>query len=416
MRIGLDPEVALVNKNTGAAMSAHKFINEKETYTFRYDNGGGGMPGSEAERDGAAVEVRSIVASACRDNIIPYVAEALRQQSLKLEDTFPDFELSSAPVYVLDKGELKGAPKDVSEFGCRPDMDAYALQVKDPQCPKGDLRRYTGGHIHYSTMGAKQDIEQQAALAILFDYFVAMPMVAILGEKFADGEAERRQFYGQPGSFRYDDGLDKIEFRTLSGRVLLHPTLMYWVLGAMKSMRSATKTGYVNGRAMTDYVSFLKENIIPSIAPDQVHEIVSNHDVESAIRLSLEVFKLMPTYRKDKNALSNPMSGGGAGTTNPYFFEQSFKVFVEAHEADVFWDDNMQFNWGLYENYEPKHHAYWGIQQAMVGLCDDDIFPMNKVLGKVWPKDIIQSKPIYTHPLNGGAKKYVTPGAAGWLA
>lgn len=409
-RIGLDPEVAIVNKKTGLAASAHRFIKEKEVYTFYTDGDTAktyGMKGSEVERDGAAIEVRSIVPSACRDNIIPYVAEALRQTHLKLKKwNKGQYVLSSAPVYELDATSLRNPPEDVLEFGCRPDFYAYSLEVKDPVLPEGDTLRYTGGHIHASSMGAAKNMEEQAALAILFDYFVAMPFVGILGERFAAGEAERRQFYGQPGSFRYDNKLDKIEFRTLSGRLLLHPTLMYWVLGAMKM--------FVAGVPAGGYKSFLKK-ISTQIKPADIHEVIMNHDVAGAEELGRRVFKLLPTYREDKNSLANPMSGGGAGTKNPYFYEKAFEVFVTGNHQGIGWDDDMVINWGLYDNYEPKHHAYWGIQQAMVGLCDDTIFPYNAVLPEVWDTSVLNETPIYTHPLNGGAKQYVTPGAVGWL-
>src|SRR5690606_31148794 len=152
-----------------------------------------------------------------------YMAEAMRGTSLALEQWNDNrFRLSSAPVYELDKTSLKSAPADVSEFGCNPDLDAYTLQPKSPELALGDMRRYTGGHIHASSFsGYRNDVEKQAALAIIYDYTVALPMVGILGERHRAGEAERRQFYGQPGSFRWDHGKMKIEFRTLSGRLML---------------------------------------------------------------------------------------------------------------------------------------------------------------------------------------------------
>ena len=434
MRIGLDPEIAIVSKKTGLARSAHLFINEKKVFNFHYDDGSGNMPGSEVERDGAAIEIRSIVPSVCRDNIIPYVAEALRQTQLDLDKWGKKaYALSTTPLYELDDESLKDPPEDVVEFGCRPDLSAYSLDVKDPACPEGDKRRFTGGHIHYSTMKAKNNVQQQAAIAILYDYFIVVPMVAILGEKFALGETERRQFYGQPGSFRYDDSLDKIEFRTLSGRLMLHPTLLYWVLGAMKSLYSNVRAEivnqslerdyvYSNVRAEIvnqslerDYVSFLKDYIIASYSPDLIHKVIIEHDWEQAEDITLNIFKLLPSYQVREQDLANPLSGGGGGTMNPYFYEQAARVFIEGNKVGLMWDDDLVKNWGLYKDYEPKHHSYWGVQQAMVGLCDSDIFPFNEILPKIWPTELLQKTPLYTHPLNGGDKRYVTAGAAHWL-
>jgi hypothetical protein len=249
------------------------------------------------------------------------------------------------------------------------------------------------------------DVHKQAAWAILFDYFVAAPFVGILGEKFAEGEAERRTMYAQPGSFRFDDDLDKIEFRTLSGRVLLHPTLLYWAVGAMKMMFKEVK----------EPVEFLK-SIMGTISSEMVYDTVSNHDVETAIKVTNEVYKLLPGYKEDPTVLRNPLGGGGGGTYSPFFFQEAARVFLAGNEAGLTFRDDMRYNWGFYEDYEPKHHAYWGIQTALIRSLDDDIFPMNGVLDKIVPTEYLQKKPIYTHPLNGGAKKYVTKSAASWLS
>ena len=336
-RIGLDPEVAIVSRKTGKGRSAHKFMKEKHIYKFYRDNDQdkrSGRAGSEVERDGAAIEVRSIVASACRDNIIPYVAEALRQTSLDLTKYGRNhFKLSTTPMFVLDDQSLKDAPEDVSTFGCQPDINAYDLQIKSPECEISDRRRYTGGHIHASTMSGKGNIEVQAAWAILYDYFIAMPFVSILGNTHAEGEADRRQFYGQPGSFRYADQIQKIEFRTLSGRMLLHPTILGWVMGMMKAM--------VKG--IDDPRVFLKS--VQSKMPTQlVYDAIMTHDVAASRALSASVFKLHPNYKKDEGALANPMGGGGYGTTNPYFFEQSHNVFATAEESGLMWPDDIHDN------------------------------------------------------------------------
>ena len=409
-RLGLDPEVAIVSKKSGRGRSAHLFIDKKRKFRFDYDDGSKGEWGSEVERDGAAIEIRSTISSACRDNIIPYFAEAMRQTSLDLEKwNGGRFKLATSPLFKLDAPSLKNPPEDVLEFGCRPDVDAYILEVKDPSIPEGDRRRYTGGHIHASRAGAAKNIEEQASLAILFDYFIALPMVAILGDKFEKGEAERRQFYGQPGSFRYDDRLDKIEFRTLSGRLQLHPILMGWILGAVKSMISGMQ------RENGPYKEFLK-SISSSVAPELVYDIIMNHDYKAAEVISQSIWQLLPTYRVESKALYNKLGGGGGSTSNPYFFERALQVFIEGRKEGLLWDDDLIHNWGLYKDYEPHHHSYWGVHSAMARNCDDDIFPMNKLLPKMWEVNALQKVPIFTHPLNGGDKEYVHPHAAHWLS
>jgi len=405
--MGLDPEVAIVSKKTGKGRSAHMFIGDVINQ-FSFENEYDSLLGSEIGRDGAVLEVRSLVDSACRDNIIPYVAEALRKTALDLEKWRKGhFKLSSAAKIELDSQSLADPPPDVVEFGCAPDMDAYALGVKQPSCAVGDKRRWTGGHIHVSRAAAKGNVEQQAALAILFDYAVALPMVAILGDKFAEGEAERRELYGQPGSFRYDDELDKIEFRTLSGRVLLSPVLLAWAMGMIKSVMSNMQSD--------DYKGFLQKNLLGVLDPSTVYDVVIKHDVAGARELAPKIFTLLPGYQENESDLFNKMSDGGGGTINPYFYGKAFDVLSAGEQEGLSWDDDLTHNWGFYEDYEPVHHSYWGVQVAMAGLCDSDIFPMRDLLPKFFPANAINEKPLYTHPLNGGAKQWVTPGAASWL-
>ncbi len=408
-RVGLDPELAIVSRKTGMGRSAHLFMPKKKQFKFAASgpNKNGSMLGSEVERDGPAIEIRSLVATACRDNLIPYMAEAMRQTALDLRKYRRNaFELSSTPKFILDATSFKNAPEDVSEFGCQPDFDAYSLSVKAPVCLTNDKRRWTGGHIHVSSMTGN-DIKEQAALAIMFDYFVALPMVAILGDKFAEGEAERREFYGQPGSFRFDPQLHKIEFRTLSGRLLLHPLVLGWCIGMTKS--------FINGAGQNGYQNFVKDKLLPVADLETVYNIIMKHDVGAANDLAPQMFKTLKSYKVNESSLANNMSGGGMGTNNPYFYEKALEVLLLGNDKGHTFSDSLIESWGLYEDYVPVHHKYWGIQSAMVGALDDMIFPQNKVLADVWPKNLIGKTPIYTHPENGGAKEWIMKGAGGWL-
>lgn len=431
-QLGLDPELAVISRKTGLARSAHLFLGDtKEQFTFRiepedvdadpyddedYDDEE--VIGSEVERDGAVVEVRSLAPTACRDNLIPYMAEAMRQTALKLNDwNGGRFKLSSAPAVKLDSVSLVDAPENVTEFGCNPDMDAYALSPKSPVLPKGDRWRYTGGHLHASTVPGARDVKVQSALAILYDYFIGLPMVGILGEQYRDGEVERRKFYGQPGSFRFDDAKHKIEYRTLSGRVMLHPTILAWAMGMLKVISAAygEHSRWSSRDDSEQRLVALAKTMAQTVPPATIHEAIMLHDVETARRLTDALFPLLPNYTANDRDLENRMGGGGFGTTNPYFYHKAAQVFFAGNDEGLMWPDDLVENWGLYEHYKPRHHSYWGIQVAMVGLCDDDIFPFNAVLPRVMPENVLQRSPIYTHPRNGGAMEWVTRGAAAWL-
>src|SRR5690606_21551694 len=127
--------------------------------------------------------------------------------------------------------------------------------------------------------------------AIIYDYTVALPMVGILGERHRAGEAERRQFYGQPGSFRWDHGKMKIEFRTLSGRLMLHPTILYWAMGVVRTLGNTL--GYGGGEPK----DFLKNHLVNVLSPDVVYNAIMNHDVDVALEYTPQIFAAFPNYK-----------------------------------------------------------------------------------------------------------------------
>jgi hypothetical protein len=181
---------------------------------------------------------------------------------------------------------------------------------------------------------------------------------------------------------------------------------MGWVLGTIKSFMSSVSQG--------GYLPLVKK-IIATFPPEKIHEIITNHDFESAEIISSDIYRELETYHPDTGALVNQLSSEGYVSTNPYFFEQALQVFIEGRKEGLLWDDDLVFNWGLYDDYEPHHHSYWGVHSAMVGECDDNIFPMNKLLPKMWDDNAIVARPIFRHPINGGRKQYIMSEAAGWL-
>lgn len=425
--LGLDPEYSAVNPNTGLARSAHKIIGNRklEMYEISGDHpkflgfrDTGAMHGAQVERDGAAFEVRSLVVSSCRDNIIPYVAEAMRMSQFEVEQNAPEYRLSSAPVFTLE--DVNGAPEDVTTFGCNPDFNAYTLQIQNPLADPDDLRRFTGGHIHVSYWPwAKNNKELQATLAILLDAFIGLPLVAMLGKPYAEGEAERREFYGRAGSFRYDDKLGKIEYRVPSGRILLTPFYLGWALGNIRVIDRAYGNRPIGG--FSDGGSFAREpkHILNDLNSQfdlgEIRRIIDEHDVLAAEAMYPALFESLPNWVEQPDTLSNSNHGGGTAAYHPYAFKKMVDVFVEANHLDMTFRDDMQFNWGLYPNeYRPTHHKYWGIHTAMTGGIDDLIFPMREIAMNHVPEDYHETVPVFTHPTVGGKAKFI--GSPAWLS
>lgn len=421
-RLGIDPEFALIHSSSGKGRSAHLFMGvgadgvgaENKIVTYEKT-----QIGAEMDRDGTNLEVRSLAPTACRDNLVPYVAEAMRQTQLKLEEwNGGKYYMSTRATYELDLVSFKNnPPQDVVEWGCRPDVDAYTLTPKQPD-PPNSRQRFTGGHLHLSNIKTEiNNIRAQAAVAVVHDYFIGLPLVAILGEEFASGEAERRKYYGQAGSFRFniiepkekwDSPVCKLEYRVLSGRIMLSPILLTWAMGIQRCFLSHLY-------AVADYESLLFDVLQKKVKPSTVAKVINEHDVAGARELYKTIFPLFPNYGTDGNALKNTLAGGGGSTRDVFFYEKMVDLFVAANDEGLVWKDDIKHNWGLYENYRPTHHAYWAIGVASVGLTDDTIFPQRPILERIMPAEVLAKKPVYTHPLHGGDKKYVVRGAANWL-
>ena len=192
--LGVDPEFWIRNKKTGKALSAHRLIGDNKINNKHYPNKAHGQSiTSELDRDGAALEVRNTLVTPCRDYLVPYVAQSIQLAYKDLVKQYGanKYEFNCGPVFEL--ADLRG-PADIREFGCRPDINAYTMEDQNPALPKGERRRFTGGHIHRSGLGTL-DAQNAGAVAVLFDALIGLPMVAMLGERFAEGEAERREFY-----------------------------------------------------------------------------------------------------------------------------------------------------------------------------------------------------------------------------
>lgn len=420
--LGLDPEFSAIRKSTGKAVSAHHIIGDEtlQQWETSGDHGdftgvrtSGEMNGAELSRDGAAFEVRSKVVSSCRDNIIPYVAEAMRMVQLRIDDD--DIQLSSAPIYTLESDD---GPDDIRTFGCAPDFNAYTLSTQVPALSAGDMRRYTGGHVHISywpwAMGNKHD---QAALTLLLDMYVGLPFVAMLGEHYAEGEAERREYYGKAGSFRYDHK-GKLEYRTLSGRLLLSPLYLGWVLGQVRVIDRAFGGrpigGFYDGGKLSQPVGDIVRGLGSKFNLDEIRRIINEHDVLAAETMYPALFEAMPNWSDDSSGLSNTDQGGGTASYDPFTFKTIVDAFVDANHQGIHFRDDMQFNWGLYDNYRPTHHRYWGIHTAMTGGIDDLIFPQREVAMKYVPESYREQVPTFTHPTAGGDGRFI--GSPWWLS
>jgi hypothetical protein len=226
----------------------------------------------------------------------------------------------------LTGASVKGkTPVGVCNYGCIPDRNAYTLEEKTaPGNHYHNQKRYIGGHIHYSlhgfptpttrnsyitgpykppVYGPEWDEVVGAAHTLVWDAFVGVPMVAMLGNANDYGEALRRTYYGQAGSHRVKTY--GVEYRVLSGALMMSPFLLGWALGAIRQtvkrnellkdfkpdvaaqpVRNANGQ-YIPPRAMADTHEQVTEIVKGwfkqrNLRLHDVKEIINSHDVKAA--------------------------------------------------------------------------------------------------------------------------------------
>jgi hypothetical protein len=218
-KLGTDPEFFITNTK-GDAVPAHNYFKSKKEKTPLYPFGGEQIPIGQAFRDGYALEL----------NVPPstspgWLAWSVSRCIQLLRTLLPEgLEISSHPTMLIDLETLNGAPEDVRMFGCDPSRDAYdggEEKIFDLEATTYPLR-HTGGHMHFSfnpNLGGvgKHPLchrERQCELVQQFDQFIGLPLTYLYP---GTATAQRRQYYGQAGEYRYqtyNDVCHGIEYRT----------------------------------------------------------------------------------------------------------------------------------------------------------------------------------------------------------
>lgn len=383
---GFDPEYFLVDKDTGLAVSSHELTDLKldKVKSKRYEHA---RYRAFTKRDGSAFEINTAGGVTCRDWSIPSLAHHLEDVNEIASDN--GYTVSFGPTVTLRDFDWTKAPDDVVEFGCNADIDAYSISEKRPEMPDMHMQRYAGGHLHLST--EHEDTVEAAATAILLDMYVGVLSVAVLGEQFADGEAERRKFYGQAGSFRFYPG-NRIEYRVLSTRgLMLHPIVMYALVEIARrvayapklyswSSRPSPTTPWARnlGGGQLTHSEFLKRGLKDGTLPDldEVRSIIDNHDYERAHALLFDGRthdKFRNLYRSTKSIL-------------PSAFQSMYAVARSASKG-MHWSDDVMFNWGImpgkklvpHDEYTINHN-YYGSGRAKAKRLSRVVFPQAKYM------------------------------------
>lgn len=354
---GSDPEFFVVSKRHDTIYSPHRFHPVSLPFNYGHNSTYGGFyVDGEVKRDGPALEVNPVKAT-CRDNQVPFFFHALKMMDdlLKEEGLKSTHRLSGNSVHKLSRPSLKDAPEDVSEFGCNPDINAYAMEEKSPACPPKMLERFAGGHIHMSTTKGIDAVkafydsaEAQADAAIALDVLIGFPAVGVLGPKYAENERLRRHFYGQAGSYRINKDHGSLEYRVLSNTAFaLSPVLMSMWLAVAKYFP------FYNHKKV---VEFLKD-VDDKVGIAEIRDAINSHNYDF-------VWETYPSWVSAYPVDLHRMI--------PHNLAQMY----DAAQNGTTWDDDILFNWGVgYDDFKAIDHAYWGHEGGFHGKLDTIIFP-----------------------------------------
>lgn len=257
--VGGDPEFFIVNAK-GKPVPAHKV----------------GIPGKDQKvsgdhykyfRDGYVVEL-NLSPATCRAFLNEYTKQALRA----VKRTLPaGYSIVAASAMPITKVSLKGAPKDVLEFGCDPSMDAYTEDTKYSMADAATtFTRFAGGHLHWGGpktyeyeeatwpngyYGTKKMVkrttkghpvlsqpELHPQLGRLMDLFIGVPLSVIFN---GPEQQIRREFYGQAGEYRtqdYDERTCGFEYRVPPSEMWQHQALVTLFAGVGRVLIDAFKS------------------------------------------------------------------------------------------------------------------------------------------------------------------------------
>lgn len=241
--LGADPELFMLNPNTGDFVSAHDRIPGTKYEPFKVPNGA-------IQVDGTALEFNIDPASTVDEFI-----NNIKSVRATLESYVPGFNVVAEPVAIYDDNYFKEIPATAQTLGCDPDFCGWT-EAQNPSPNAGDKpMRTASGHIHIGwTDGAdaydKGHFLECCKIARHLDYYLGIYSLQW------DKDPTRRLLYGKAGAFRPKPY--GVEYRVMSNRWLQSEALMRWVYNAAQ----VGMDDYFAGHLMEDRHGDLARHII----------------------------------------------------------------------------------------------------------------------------------------------------------
>lgn len=271
--IGLDPELMLVEKNSGRIVSAipvlrnNKYnpIDLGDGFTCYYDN--------------VLVE-GTFIPSTNKEEFIKNLKMGLSKIADKVGDKY-----SLAPISSHIFGDNEIEHPDAAAFGCNPEYCAYDISEVIPPEPGSGLRSGSA-HIHIGRSDFKQyedeygdilsddpllSFDSKIKTIKLMDIFVGLPLAIM--DTFDDSK-ERRKLYGKAGRHRVTKY--GVEYRTPSNFWMTSPEIAELIFDLTKYAVNLEMSGRT-------------EDILPLVSSDEVRTAIDNSDSQLAMKVLKDI-------------------------------------------------------------------------------------------------------------------------------
>jgi hypothetical protein len=257
--IGADPELFIINKNTGKVVSSIGLIPGVKGAPYTSDDMPQGF-GLETDNILAEFNIPPVTNVEGFINNINYMHNYIRNF---IQNINPELDIKCSASEIVDEDQLQSA--EANAFFCEPDFNAYTECENDrPKVPTNGLRS-AGFHIHWGYH--RPNVDTSLEIVKLCDAFIGVPSIIL------DPDTRRRNIYGKAGSFRLTPY--GVEYRSLSSFMQGSPELL-----------KAVWSGIERVKKEVDYrtVDIHRHSSI-------IRECINNSDVELAKRIC-KAFKI----------------------------------------------------------------------------------------------------------------------------
>lgn len=233
VKLGADPEVFLIDTNTGKVISAEGII------------GGTKDSPKKISEVGHCVQEDNVMAEF---NIPPAIdKESFSKDIQFVIDYLNESTHTNTKVLIAASAELESHFLETPQakmFGCDPDFNVWLRGINESPSSESTLRT-CGGHIHIGY--ENPEMEKSEEIIRFMDLYLGVPSILM------DTDTRRREMYGKAGCFRFKSY--GVEYRTLSNFWVASNELREWAFeNTMLAVKAVNNKDAISDKLATELV------------------------------------------------------------------------------------------------------------------------------------------------------------------